>query len=633
MAPLALAAVSALPILSYLDAKYLIGSDCKIISAFLYTRIRVLLLERRDRLNPFYLLENAATSAADSARPFLIYQGQQWTYKEGYDLVLRYAAWLRERHNVKRGDIVALDFMNKPVFLWMWFGLWALGARPALLNFNLSGDRLVHCVKIATTRLVIVDVEVKGVLEGEEGAETRRKLETEDGNREVLIFDDATERVVATWNGVRPSDEERAGVKMPDMAMLIYTSGTTGKPKAAVISYNKCHAGAAFSSTWLDMKKTDRLYTCMPLYHGSAAFLGLLSVLTKTSTLVLGHNFSTKTFWKEVRDSNATIIQYVGETCRYLLAAPPHPDDKLNNVRVALGNGLRPDVWARFKERFNIPTIAEFYASTEGHSGSWNNQTGEWGVGAIGRNGVLLDLFLGSGVRIAKMDEASEDLIRDPTTGFCKECAYDEPGEVLWRLDPQDVNRNFQGYFNNPSANASKVIRNVFKTGDAWFRTGDLQKRSRDGLWYFVDRIGDTFRWKSENVSTAEVAQVVGTHPSILETNVYGVELPNHDGRCGCAAITLAKDADEASTMRELALLVLSSLPKFSRPVFVRIVKAAGGMEKTGNHKFVKNVLRDEGVDPEKVTPGDDVWWLHDGEYRRFGKRDWRGLVGGEFKL
>jgi len=181
------------------------------------------LLERRERLSPFYCIENHALSPADRDRPYLIYQGREYSYKETYELALKYAAWLRERFNVQKNEIIALDFMNKPAMVWIVLGLWALGAKPALINYNLDGDRLVHCVKISTARLLFIDVEVKKVLEGAEGEETRRKLETAGTNREIVIFDEATERVVETWRGFRPGDEERNGFKLPDMAMLIYT--------------------------------------------------------------------------------------------------------------------------------------------------------------------------------------------------------------------------------------------------------------------------------------------------------------------------------------------------------------------------------------------------------------------------
>lgn len=229
-------------------------------------------------------------------------------------------------------------------------------------------------------------------------------------------------------------------------------------PKAAVISFQKLHHGSTFCRNFLGLRTTDCFYTCMPLYHSSAALFGLTQTLSAGCTLSLGHKFSTKTFWRDVRESESTIIQYVGETCRYLLAAPPNPHDRAHSVRMAFGNGLRPDVWATFKERFGIPIVAEFYASTEGPSGSWNFQEGDWGIGAIGRSGSLLRFLLGSGVKIARMDEDNENLLRG-SNGFVLECAPMEAGELMWKLDAASTEKNFQGYWKNGAATDSRIIR------------------------------------------------------------------------------------------------------------------------------------------------------------------------------
>ena len=248
----------------------------------------------------------------------------------------------------------------------------------------------------------------------------------------------------------------------------------------------------------------------MPLYHSSAAILGLCAALSGGNTIVIGHKFSTKSFWKEVRESNATMIQYVGETCRYLLAAPPDIDeltcenlDKKHNVRLAIGNGLRPDVWNKFKQRFGIQTIAEFYAATEGTSGSWNLSHNDFALGAIGRNGTFAKALLGTQLAIVAVDWESEQPWRDPKTGFCAKVGTGEPGELLYRLDADDIGSKYQGYFGNEKASNSKIMRDVLRKGDAYFRTGDVVRWDSEGRWYFNDRIGDTFRWKSENVSTS----------------------------------------------------------------------------------------------------------------------------------
>jgi len=373
----------------------------------------------------------------------------------------------------------------------------------------------------------------------------------------------------------------------------------------------------------------------MPLYHLSGAVLAVCTSLGNGSTLVLGHRFSTSTFWQDVRQHNATIIQYVGETCRYLLAAPPQIDpstgknlDLANNVRIAFGNGLRPDVWERFKARFGIEIVAEFYGATEGVSALWNFSSNSFSSGAIGRNGTLSSMILKKQSTIVAVDWTTELPLRTGEYNFCQQVPTGEPGELLFKVDPTDVFSKFQGYHNNDGASQSKVLRDVLVKGDAYVRSGDVMRWDKEGRWWFCDRIGDTFRWKSENVSTAEVSEVLGTHPSILEANVYGVEVPHHDGRAGCAAVLIAGDVNKA-LLDGVADHAKRKLPKFSIPVFLRVVSEH---KTTGNNKQQKAVLRSEGVEPGKVG-GERILWWRDGKYVDFGEQEWKLLSAGRVKL
>lgn len=372
----------------------------------------------------------------------------------------------------------------------------------------------------------------------------------------------------------------------------------------------------------------------MPLYHSSASILGVCAALHTGATIVIGRKFSTKTFWQEVRASNATIIQYVGETCRYLLSAPPQLDengvdlDKQNKVRVAFGNGLRPDVWNKFKERFGIEAIAEFYSATEGAIGLWNYSRNDFSRGAIGRMGSIGSVVSSRSTAIVDLDWETETPRRDPVTGLCSPVPRGEPGEFLAKLDAADVEKNFQGYFNNEKATSTKVLRNVLVKGDAYFRSGDMIRWDEEGRFYFSDRIGDTFRWKSENVSTNEVSESLGGHAAVEEANVYGVELPHHDGRAGCVALVLSEPASE-QLMKSLADHVHRELPKFAIPLFLRVTKE---MQMTGTNKQQKHVVRAQGVNPAKVD-NDEMWWLKNGTYVRFNGKDWQELRGGSVKL
>lgn len=380
----------------------------------------------------------------------------------------------------------------------------------------------------------------------------------------------------------------------------------------------------------------------MPLYHSSGSIMCVVNCIFSGATVALGAKFSTRTFWSDVRRHNASMIQYVGETLRYLLAAPVETDpvtgenlDRKHRVRIALGNGLRPDVWNRFKNRFGIEYIAEFYGSTEGSFAMWNLSRNDFALGAIGRNGWLYSLLMRSTSALVEVDFSTDLPRRDAKTGFCKTVKPGDPGECLFRLPEKDLEKRFQGYYGDRAATNKKIMRDVFRKGDAWFRTGDVLRWDSEGRIFFHDRIGDTFRWKSENVSTAEVSQTLGHSASIVEANVYGVQLPHHDGRAGCAAIVLKEGEGEnkklEETLAELAQHVRESLPKFAVPVFLRVIEA-GKMQTTGTNKQQKHDLRGEGVDPAK-TGADGVFWLVDGRYVPFTKRDWDQLNGGHTKL
>ncbi|KAI9656326.1 MAG: hypothetical protein M1821_004989 [Bathelium mastoideum] len=577
--PLSLTVPAASAALAYLDAKYQISYDWQLLSTYISGSVRLAVRERRDRVNLFYSLEDLALNKKTGERIWIMYEGREWTYRQAYDNILRYGQWLRKEHGVQPREIVAVDAMNSPMFVWLWFGLWSIGARPAFINYNLTGRPLVHCVNVSTARLLLVDDEVRhNVTQAIIEEVSSPSFRDGKGSTEVIFLTPATLAPIETLKPVREPDAVRSGPKMSDMSILIYTSGTTGLPKPGI------------------------------------------------------------TFWPDVKRHDSTVIQYVGEMCRYLLTATPSPfaaaEEKNHNVRIAFGNGLRPDVWGRFQERFGIDTIAEIYAATEGPSIMGNLSRNQFSRGAVGRNGLIAWLLMGTQVTLVKFDHEKEEPWRDPATGLCQIASEGEPGEMLNKLDAADIERKFQGYYGNKAATEKKIMRDVYSKGDAWFRTGDLLYFDSEGKWFFSDRIGDTFRWKSENVSTSEVAEVVGLHPAIQEANVYGVLLPNHDGRAGCAAVVLHEGQEMGSALRtELAEWVGKNLPRYAIPLFVRVTRE-GAL--TGTMKLQKNALRDQGVDPEKtIREGDLMFWLKPGsqQYVPFEKADWERVVEGNVRL
>ncbi|RYP12969.1 hypothetical protein DL767_010995 [Monosporascus sp. MG133] len=564
--PLALSVPAAAAVLSYLDAKTGFWYDRKLIRGGLRALLHHRLREWKDRCNSFYRLEQLAQDKSAAGRPFLLYNERTWTYAEAYEMALKYGNYLKTKFGLKPKDIVALDMQNSDHFVLLAFGLWSIGAKPAFINYNLTGDALTHCLKVAEAALMLVDPEV------------------------AKNVDD----------GVRANLESlRIELLTPEMMEEVWVM----EPIRT-----------------LDSDRTGELAHC----------------LEAGCTFAIGKKFSTKTFWKEARAYNASMIQYVGETCRYLLAAPPEIDpvtgenmDKKHNVRLAFGNGLRPDVWEKFRDRFDIQTIAEFYGATEGFLAMWNLTHNDYASGAIGRNGWLYGLGMQYRRAIIAVDPETDQPHRDAKTGLCHQVGRGEVGELMTLL-PADVDKEFQGYYKNAAATQSKILRDVLRKGDAYFRSGDLVSWDREGRMYFHDRIGDTFRWKSENVATTEVSEALSAHELVQEANVYGVQLPNHDGRAGSAAIVLRR-APDAEVLRSLAEHARRRLPKYAVPIFLRVSEDLGHAI-TGTNKQQKHQLRVQGVDPSRVG-GDRLFWLKEGTYVPFRQRDWDALNGGKVKL
>ncbi|KAI4176012.1 MAG: hypothetical protein LQ343_001294 [Gyalolechia ehrenbergii] len=627
---------------AYLNARTNLLDDLATIFRTSQAKILSALREYQDHCNLFYTLERHALAKCTSNHPCLIYEGKFWTFREVYDTVLRYGTWLKTTYKVAPKEIVALDFMNRPEMIFIWLGLWSIGAYPAFINYNLTGPPLIHCLATSTARIVFVDGDVSGRFNEEvTSAISSPTFRDGKGPMEMIVHAPTTFSEIAnSITVVREPDSARSGDPMDGMAALIFTSGTTGFPKAAIVSWAKITVGSEWVSRWLGLRRKDRFYTCMPLYHSTAAILGFGTCLVSGCTLVLGHRFSSRTFWPEVRDTQATVIQYVGETLRYLLAAPPQKDavtgeniDRKNNVRIAFGNGLRPDVWKRFQDRFGIEGIAEFYSATEGINATWNLSRNDFAVGAIGRNGFLTSALLKSRSAIVQVDWETEAPKRDPKNdNFCIRVPRGQPGGLLFRIDTPQIARGYQGYLNNAKASESKIMRSVLEKDDVYFITGDVVRWDKEGRWWFCDRIGDTFRWKSENVSTAEVSEVLGTHPAIEEANVYGVDLPHHEGKAGCATVK-CNDGVEADwkTLNGVAAHARERLPRYAVPLFLRVTKS---MQATGNNKQQKHILRAQGVQPATIrSNGDQIYWLKGWTYEIFDDDDWRTLEAGQVKL
>lgn len=355
-------------------------------------------------------------------------------------------------------------------------------------------------------------------------------------------------------------------------------------------------------------------------------------------SLAIGKGFSVRSFWPDVRDSESTFFVYVGETARYLLAAPPSSLDKEHKVRCMWGNGLRPDVWIPFRERFGVPEVAEFFNSSEGMLSLFVWNRGSYSVNCVGHHGALVRLTTRNTFVPVAIDHETSAILRDSKTGFAKRNSYNEGGEILVKLSDESA---FAGYWNNPEATEKKIERDVFRKGDMYYRTGDALRRTDDGRWFFIDRLGDTFRWKSENVSTAEVAEMIGRYPGVLEANVYGVEVPGHEGKAGCAALSIAPEQRNNFDWKGVATHARRHLPGYAVPVFLRVLDGELGGAASHNNKQDKLALRAEGIEPSKkglkVLNGesDQVYWIspRSDKYVLFKDKDWMNLVRGTARL
>ncbi|OBT90156.1 hypothetical protein VE02_00959 [Pseudogymnoascus sp. 03VT05] len=605
----------------YIDAKTGIGADITALKGFKRGGKIWEEAVAKKQASLYYLWEESALRKGNDE---CIWSREGcYTWTQAYDRVHQYAQWFLAE-GVKPKDLVGVYLQNSPDFMLIWVALWSIGSAPALINYNLAGEALVHCLKISGATILLVDSdealqarinESKSVIEGEL-------------NMRCVNLEDA-KSVVVTLPAQRPGNELRDHVKGSDPMCLLYTSGTTGLPKGCQFNVDRmhmvCSQRKAGTARTID---TDRWYDCMPFYHGTGG-CAALNVLCNGVTLCVGKKFSTSQFWIDVRDSRSTWITYVGETARYLLAAPPSPLDLQNEVRGMNGNGLRPDVWIKFRDRFGITEIVEFFNSTEGVFALVNYCRGDYLATSVGHHGILRRRLLQNTFVPVRGDTGTGDLLRDPKTGFAIREPYDVGGEMLVAVPSEKA---FQGYHNNPGATEKKFIRDVFKKGDLWYRSGDALRRTDDGRWFFLDRLGDTFRWKGENVSTAEVSEVIGRFPGVVEANVYGVQLPNHDGRAGCAAIYIDPTGRGSFDYAELLQHTRTRLPKYAVPIFLRIVE---NMTPIHNNKQNKVPLREEGVDPAKVYKGDEIVWAEAGgkTYQPFTQSHWDNLNSGKARL
>jgi citronellyl-CoA synthetase len=534
-------------------------------------------------------VERNATAFPD--RTAIIFEGKSVTWSEFNAQCNRFASAFKAQ-GLRRGDAVSVMMENRIELLATIVALNKLGVVAGLINTNLRGRPLAHCITVTESRTCVFGEEVDDAI-----AEVKDELPLEEGSG-YLFVPDAGTSAAPNWAGdlsrmAADADDadpaETGEVQLGDRALYIFTSGTTGLPKAAVLSNRRFVATAALvHKAGLRCSEEDRIYICLPLYHGTGLLIGVGASFSSGASMFIRRKFSASNFLREVREYQTNCLIYIGELCRYLMNTPARADDHDNPLVTMMGNGLRPDVWPEFKSRFGIKRITEFYGASEGNVSFVNLLNKDCTIG-----------MTGSRVALVRYDVDEDEIVRDEQ-GHCIEVAPGEPGLLLGHISEDAV---FEGY-TNAEATESKVVRNAFEEGDAWFNSGDLIREVDVGYslgyphYQFVDRVGDTFRWKSENVSTNEVSELINGFPEVKFCNVYGVEIPGADGRAGMVAITLADGVQELD-VDGLSRYVTDTLPAYARPVFVRVQP---DIDVTGTFKMVKGDLRKQGYDLDQIS-------------------------------
>ncbi|MBS0580898.1 MAG: long-chain-acyl-CoA synthetase [Proteobacteria bacterium] len=546
---------------------------------------------RRDQ--PYSVADMLEERAVDAAGlPFMVFEGRTLSFSQLNQGANRIAHAALAR-GLKPGDVVALMMDNYPEFPMVWLGLAKVGIRTALLNTSARGPILKHALEQTAARALVY---------GPECADRVASLEAAELPASVLQFappgvapvacvpgSASLEEAMARSSDANPDRRHRAGVRLGDPLYFIFTSGTTGLPKAALMSHLRFLNAGGVIAGLLDLKRGDVFYNVLPLYHGAGGMVVVSVALHLGIPIVLRRRFSASEFWNDVRTHRVTAWYYIGEICRYLLSQPPRTDDREHTLRRMSGAGLKADVWREFAHRFGIERICEGLGSTEANYGITNVDNK---VGSVGR----LPYPERSNIRVLRYDAESGTHVR-AADGSPVLCRPGEVGELIAEiLDGPTAAGFFEGY-TSAQATEAKILRNLFRPGDRWVRSGDLVRFDAEDYYYFVDRVGDTFRWKGENVSTDEVAEALGRFPGPAVVNVYGVRVAGAEGRAGMVALTYADPRlFDAQAFHAFAA---ARLADYAVPLFVRISRDA---DLTTTFKLRKIDLQRAGYDPSRTA-------------------------------
>jgi len=539
------------------------------------------------------------------------------TFREQNELTNRVANHFRSLGG-KTGDVVAVNMENCPEYLALLAGLHKIGMVASLVNTHLRQKVLAHALTICSPRWIVASESLIPAIE--------------DVLPDVSFGKDS----IWVWDGKAPADYQERDLskalaklssdppdtphkpKFDDHILNIYTSGTTGLPKAAKVSNRRVFfSGYGLGYAMASFNDQDCIYAPLPLYHSMGMYTSWGSALATGAALGIRRRFSGSEFWDDAIKYKATGAVFIGEMPRYLLAQPPKPQDKEHNIKRVICAGLRANIWEEFQERFGIEKIFEFYGATETNVGIMNLE---------GRPGMLGRLVPLQSTAV-KWDPDAETLIRNKQ-GRCDRIEEGEEGMLIGNLNSIFNLLGYDGYLIGSSEEDNQLKRatDVFRKGDEWFVTGDVVKLHDDRWVSFVDRAGDTYRWKSENVATKEVEMVLDGCPGVCEVNVYGVKVPGVEGAAGMAAVVIDREWDEKSVSE----YVRSNLPHYAHPVFIRVCTE---LPKTSTLKHIKYVLRKDGFDPTKIEDPVYFWDRHTKQYKVLDEDLYTDIVGGNVRL
>lgn len=562
---------------------------------------------------------------AVNANPYgiaLYYRDLQITYTQFNEWANRIAHYLLGQ-GIKKGDVIALFMENRPELLVCSLAFAKIGAIAALVNCSQTGKGLTHSINLVSPKMIIVGDELKASVEDVRGTlnlgadqffwfadcDTRKPSLDSKANPVPKGYQDLSAKIVGEPKFNPPTSHH---VFHNDGLFYIYTSGTTGLPKAVVFKHGRWMKGYGTFGHIMNLNKDDIMYVTLPFYHATAMVVCWSAVIAGAGGLAIRRKFSAREFWQDVRRYNATAIGYVGELCRYLMDTPATPNDHKNRVTKMVGNGMRANIWHDFKQRFGIKEVFELYGSSEGNVGFSNIFNFENTVG-----------FSPVPYAIVRYDQENGKPVLNKK-GFMIKVDKGESGLLIGEITKSAP---FDGY-TDPEKNKATILEGVFKKGDRYFNTGDLVRDLGFRHAQFVDRLGDTFRWKGENVSTTEVENSIADHSNISEAVVYGVEIPNTNGRAGMCAITphTGVEMDYA----ELLCFFKKEMPAFAIPVFLRI---QAQVETTGTFKYQKTNLKKEAFDPSQTTDPLLVWLPGTDTYVPVTAEIFSGIQNGAYRF